>query len=216
MSTLLSTSLLLLLLWPAYLALTKFSSRYTLNRWLFLLAILATAALPLSRLAYPMPVISHSVHTTIDRADAAISSTWVSEARPPVPGEVVKQSSGSPELSTQPTDTVSGLSFPDLQDVYLYVSAAFLLLLLIRLISQLTLHLRSRPKFDYRELAAGTGPGDPYYEYYLEQFPEPLESFEIYTDRMLTGDEYLRVRALVSRAEGSKVYIYRESGHVGQ
>ena len=372
MSTLLSTSLLLLLLWPAYLALTKFSSRYTLNRWLFLLAIAVTAALPLSKLASPAPVLSQTVQSSIDRADAAISSTWLSEARPLVQSELVEQRTGSPELSGEAIETVDSFALPDLHELYLYVSLAFFLLLLIRLASLLTLHLRSRPKTDYRELAtdaapgqaftfgrtiyvspdlpgtadfehvlqhervharqlhsldillsevflclfwfhpvawwlrralrsnleylvdetvvntganrkayqlslvrqsqgaaglalalpfsepslhariarltgmpkyrvvawfaalfllgwvaiayavlggidpnddylaASTGPGDPYYDYYLEQFPEPLESFELYTDRMLTGDEYLRVRALVSRAEGARLYLYQE------
>ncbi len=60
---------------------------------------------------------------------------------------------------------------------------------------------------DYLEAAAH--PGDPYYEHYQRTLPEELTSLEIYTNRMVTLDEYLQLRAILAKVPGAKLYVFK-------
>ncbi|MFK8165738.1 MAG: M56 family metallopeptidase [Lewinella sp.] len=62
---------------------------------------------------------------------------------------------------------------------------------------------------EYLEAAAQTG--DPYYEHYQNTLPEKLTSLEIYTNRMVTVDEYLQLRAILGKAPGAKLYVYKNA-----
>ncbi len=60
-------------------------------------------------------------------------------------------------------------------------------------------------------LEAAAHPGDPYYDYYQNTLPEELTSLEIYTNRMVTVDEYLQLRAILSKVPGAKLFVYRNA-----
>jgi hypothetical protein len=60
-------------------------------------------------------------------------------------------------------------------------------------------------------LEASAHPGDPYYEHYQNTLPEELTSLEIYTNRMVTVDEYLQLRAILGKVPGAKLYVYKNA-----
>ena len=65
--------------------------------------------------------------------------------------------------------------------------------------------------FEDSYLAASAGPGDPYYDYYRQTIPGELNEIHLLTDRMLTGDEYLRLRGLLGRVPGARLYVYKNA-----
>ena len=77
-------------------------------------------------------------------------------------------------------------------------------------VAALLLRGTAGPPADTHEyLAASAGPGDPYYDYYQRTLPAEVTSVEVYTNRMLTGDEYLRVRGILGKVPGAKLYVYK-------
>ena len=60
-------------------------------------------------------------------------------------------------------------------------------------------------------LPASAGPGDPYFDYYRKTIPGELNEIHLLTDRMLTGEEYLRLRGLFGRVPGARLYVYKNA-----
>ncbi|WP_020571870.1 M56 family metallopeptidase [Neolewinella persica] len=60
-------------------------------------------------------------------------------------------------------------------------------------------------------LEAAAHPGDPYYEYYQNTLPEELTTLEIYTNRMVTVDEYLQLRAILGKVPGAKLFVFKNA-----
>lgn len=58
-------------------------------------------------------------------------------------------------------------------------------------------------------LAASAQAGDPYFDYYQDRLPAEITSLEIYTNRMVTVDEYLQLRAILGKVPGAKLYVYK-------
>lgn len=64
-------------------------------------------------------------------------------------------------------------------------------------------------------LAASAMPGDPYFNYYQRSLPDEVTSMEFYLNRMVTVDEYLQLRAIVSQVPGAKIYVYSQPYDLG-
>ena len=62
------------------------------------------------------------------------------------------------------------------------------------------------PETDY--LTAAAGPGDMYYDHYRETLPAEITSVEIYLNRMVSVNEYLHLRGIVSQVPGARLYLY--------
>jgi hypothetical protein len=159
MSTLLTASVLLLLLWPAYAILLRYSERYVLNRFLLVLAMVAVCALPFVSLQSPAPAITQSLHGTIEYVE---QTTYQSLAVVPeeeavaVSSDLVEPKGGSVDRAAVQVPTTS----------LVYLGGVGLLLLLLggRLLLLLALHLRSRLSSHgrYRLLHAGATSGQAF------------------------------------------------------
>ncbi|MEL7161179.1 MAG: hypothetical protein AAFN92_10510, partial [Bacteroidota bacterium] len=152
MHYLLTASLLLLLLWPAYALLLRYSRHYVLLRALLLLAMLAVAGLPFVDFSSPAPVVTESIRTTFDYVEAQALPTPASVAA----GTTVETAAVAvtPERASVPLPLV----------VYGTGAAILCLLLLIRLLTLFSWHLRSRPKngAGFRLLPASARPGQAF------------------------------------------------------
>ncbi|MEO0732080.1 MAG: M56 family metallopeptidase, partial [Bacteroidota bacterium] len=142
MHYLLTASLLLILLWPAYALLLRYSDRYVLHRFLLLLLIGLVAALPFVDFSSPAPIVTERVQASLEYVEA---TTY--PVAPPVATSVVETATA--------VDPMPRRSVPLLPTVYLGGGALLLLILLYRLFSVFSLHLRSRPENGYRVLPAG-------------------------------------------------------------
>ncbi|OAV43428.1 M56 family metallopeptidase [Lewinella sp. 4G2] len=163
MNYLLTASLLLLVIWPAYALLLRFSSRYATNRSLLVLGMLAVTILPFAKLPSPAPVVSERVQHSIEY----VASTVSNEAELALPRVPSNGEETGPALSQGPTSTIEvqrATSVPTDYWSYGYLSGLLLLgsILCGRLLSVLTLHLRSRPKNGYRELAENATAGQAF------------------------------------------------------
>ncbi|WP_020571869.1 M56 family metallopeptidase [Neolewinella persica] len=158
MSTLLTASILLLLLWPAYAVLLRYSDRYALNRFLLVLAMVAVCALPFVSLESPAPAITQSLQGTIEYVE---QTTYQSPTV--VPNE---------EMLTVSTDLAKPDSIVERSvergeiTTFIYLGGVGLLLLLlgVRLLFLLSLHLRSRQSSNgqYRLLHDGVTSGQAF------------------------------------------------------
>lgn len=162
MSTLLTASILLLLLWPAYALLLHYSDRYALNRFLLVLAMVAVCALPFVSLESPAPVITQRVQGSIEYVEQTVyQAPVVSKAieAPLIELAVEKQLADT----FTPTESMATKAQP-IALVYFCGVALMLLLLLGRMFVLLTLHLRSRRQenLGYRLLHAGASPGQAF------------------------------------------------------
>lgn len=162
MSYLLSASLVLLAVWPAYHLLLRCSDRYQINRWLLLLGVLTVIALPLIPLASPAPEMTELVRETIDYAvkQTALEVTTV---------ETVSVASEVPPLGEQLSPAAPAAAAPTRPALtwamgYMIGLALMLMITAIRLLALLTLHLRSRPNGDrsYRLLHPSAKPNQSF------------------------------------------------------
>ncbi|SEP62681.1 M56 family metallopeptidase [Neolewinella agarilytica] len=158
MNYLLTATILLFALWPAYYLLLRYSERYSLNRLLLLLAMVAVCALPFVELESPAPVVTQSVQGTITLMEETIAPI---EALPPATSETFfVDDSVQPEIHVP----VTKAPVPKLYLIYGVVSLLSFLLLGLRLAFILRLHLRSRPNGDgsYRLLHPSAKPGQAF------------------------------------------------------
>ena len=160
MSTLLTASILLLVLWPAYASLLRYSDRYALNRLLLVLGMVAVGGLPFVSFESPAPAVTRSVRGSINLVEEAVYRAPV--VSPPVTEPTITEEA-EVSVAAAPVAPPPVRSNP-LTVLYLGGAALMLALLLGRMLFILTLHLRSRPKrdADYRLLHAGASPGQAF------------------------------------------------------
>lgn len=176
MSILLTASVLLLLLWPAYAVLLHYSDRYALNRFLLLLAMLAVIALQFVSFESPAPVLTESVQGSIEYVEQTVYQA-------PVPAMLPQEMTVDLDVENRlaetavPTVQTTAQTHP-ITVVYLGGAALMLLLLLGRMLALLALHLRSRQEKnkDYRLLHKGASLGQAFTFganiYFSEDVPE--------------------------------------------
>ena len=158
MNYLLTASLLLLVIWPAYLLLLHYSSRYTFNRFVLLLAIVATFALPVLNVSSPLPEVSRTVQSSLQSVESSIYIYNPSMARPQVPSEGVKSQVGPVDnASMEAISTAAPTSVNYWLVTYLLGFGAVSSILLIRLSGLIKLHLRSKRAGGFWQLPAKTG-----------------------------------------------------------
>ncbi|TXF90794.1 hypothetical protein FUA23_04975 [Neolewinella aurantiaca] len=158
MSTLLIASVFLLLLWPAYAALLKYSERYALNRFLLVAVMVAVCALPFVSFESPAPAITQSLQGTIEYVELRSSPSEVI-------APVVERTTAEIEpveaqaLTEKPIHKAQTSSL-----VYFGGVGLMLVLLSGRMLFLLSLHLRSRLKHraGYRLLHPGASPGQAF------------------------------------------------------
>jgi len=66
------------------------------------------------------------------------------------------------------------------------------------------------PVAEREYLAASAPAGDPYADYYRGLVDGPLTSLEVYTNRMITPDEYLQLRGILAMVPGARLYVYKQ------
>lgn len=158
MSVLLTTSILLLILWPAYAVLLRYSDRYALNRILLLLGMVAVCALPFLSFESPAPAITQGLQGTIEYVEqtTAHSLEVVPEDRAVYIDNGGAESSGPAEQATLKVQTKTL--------IYLGGLGLMLVLLGARMLFLLTLHLRSRAddRAGYRLLHKGASSGQAF------------------------------------------------------
>ena len=162
MAYLLTASLLLLMLWPAYTLLLRYSDRYQINRLLLLAGIALVVAAPLVKIDSPLPPVGTLVYERVLSATPGQSGSAIGTSFP-------ETGSAFPTVSTDlpaRSEGTGSITAPPHPAAYLALGYRLgflvcLLLLGIRMLSLLTLHLRSRPDRtgDFRVLA-GSGRGD--------------------------------------------------------
>lgn len=140
MSTLLTASILLLLLWPAYALLLRYSDRYALNRFLLVLAMVAIVALPFVSFDSPAPLVTQGLQGTIEYLE---QTAYQSLAAVPEYGVLfanndATQSYGPVAVERAVTE-VQTATF-----IYLGGVGVMLALFMGRLFFLLVLHLRSQ------------------------------------------------------------------------
>ncbi|MEL7163398.1 MAG: hypothetical protein AAFN92_21755, partial [Bacteroidota bacterium] len=95
---------------------------------------------------------------------------------------------------------------------YRFVAGVASLGLLLWLGLTLTVLSGNTEHSPHREyLPATAQAGDPYYAHYRETLPEAVYSFELYTNRMVTMDEYLQLRAILGRAPETALHVYKNA-----
>ena len=158
MNYLLSASILLLAVWPAYYFLLRYSERYTLNRLLLLLGLTAVCALPFVSFSSPAPAVTERLQGTITYLEnevLAAPEKLVSEA--PVAAYEEEDKETSEALSPAVGSNLLPL-------IYCLGLGLLTLVLGFRLLLLLSLHLRSRPNDaqGYRLLHPSAGLGQAF------------------------------------------------------
>jgi|GEM_PF-3573915 len=166
MYTLLTATLLLFLLWPAYAVLLRYSERYVLNRLLLLLVMGTVGALPFLSFESPVPVATQTIQGTIEYVEQAVQPAV--EVSPALTVEPAASAAPLNEeaAATEPLATATSVVVPanTLNLVYFGGMAALLLVLCFRMLFLFILHLRSRPakNGEYRLLHVGAKPGQAF------------------------------------------------------
>lgn len=156
MSPLLTASLLLLVLWPAYFVLLRYCNRFGLNRWLMMLGMAAVCSLPFISLPTPAPEVTGNLQQTLQFVEASVApNDFVFTETTNAADQVMAP--GVQSLKT--TTTVNTYKL-----VYFIGAGILLLTLCFRLLLVLILHLRSRPNGDatYRLLHPSASPGQAF------------------------------------------------------
>ena len=158
MSTLLTASILLLLLWPAYALLLRYSERYALNRLLLAAAMAAVVALPFVSFDSPAPRVTESLQGTVEYVER---SSYQLLALVPEDRAVYVSSDPEKPYGNPANATIKAQTIPV---VYMIGIGLMLALLGGRMLFLLSLHLRSRlnGRAGYRVLHAGSAPGQAF------------------------------------------------------
>lgn len=169
MSYLILASLLLLAVWPAYYLLLRYSDRYGINRWLLLAGMVAVCALPLAKLSSPVPQATLLLRNTVEYAvvQTVASVEEVTTASSELAPEAVETMSTPGTLAGEATVPIAAPTPPrswSWWTVYAIGFGIMGLLMGVRMLSVLTLHLRSRPNGDaaYRLLHPAASPGQAF------------------------------------------------------
>ena len=142
MNHLLSVTILLFAVWPAYYLLLRYSDRYSLNRLLLLLVMVAVVTLPFINFSSPAPVVTQSIQGTISYLEDGVITGGASIE--PLPKAIVYDEQGEEIYLGSSTTIIFNL----LPSMY-YLGLGLLTLVLgFRLLFILGLHLRSRPNGD--------------------------------------------------------------------
>lgn len=185
MSTLLTASIFLLALWPAYAALLKYSDRYALNRFLLVAVMVAVCALPFVSWESPAPVITQRLQGSVAYVERA--TFQLPEFVPVLENEAGEMSASAYPMENRVPLSEAIANAPKTPVAYLGGVGLMLLLLGGRLLFLLASHLRSRPngRAGYRLLAAGASSGQAFTFgtniYFSEDVPEDPDFDHILT-----------------------------------
>lgn len=200
MSTLLIASILLLLLWPAYALLLRYSDRYALNRCLLLLVMVAVAILPFVSLDSPVPQITQSLQGTIEYVE---QSTY--QSLTVVPEEKAVYVSSNAAEPYGPVERAAA-QVPTRSLVYAVGVGLMLFLLCGRMLLLLVLHLRSKvdDREGYRLLHKGASGGQAFTFgsniYFSEDVPDDPDFEHILTHERVHARQLHTVDILLAEA----------------